>query len=348
MGGRPEDILLFYAALAEPDATVLRRVRDLIDRGIDHTYLEHMAKVLGVAVGLLNLLSCSNDEGNDISDGLRRAAAGEVSRTVSMELLFRRVAGLLESEAIPFIPLKGSDIRIAGGARRSANPMTDVDILVRTRDMDRTRGVLQRNGFLFLGAMSGAHLNFATDEDHPRFLEVHDDLVNRWSPVQRRLFRPDLEKIWERSAPVCGRLHLSPEDLICYTLTHGVKESFHRPKWAADAEYLIRDVLPGLDPETVRARVGEWGVGSALGVLAEAFLPVLGDKPYDHVYALGAGRPGAAGRFAANRLFRYSHRRGVRTALYFACARGLTERLSLALGMAEYLFRRVRRGGNRK
>ncbi len=344
MNRSQEDMLCFFASVANPGVNLLRRVREIIDKGVDWEYIARASEALDVSAGLLEILFRAEAGPIPELTDIRRAAAHELAVTALMEDLFRRTAFLLDEAGIPFIPLKGSDIRIAGGSRRLANPMQDIDILVRPESLARTREVLEAGGFFFQGALSGAHYNFALPGEQLRFLEIHWTLINRTSTVQRRIFNPDMEKIWRRSVSLCCRLHLSPEDLLCYTVVHGVKEYYHKPKWAADAEFLIRAVLPRCAPERVRQAVEEWGAGPALGIVAEALEQALDAGVYRRVYTFGAVRPGFLGKMAARRLFMPWGSPRLRSALCLLAASPRPTRGCLAIGIAERVLRSLRRG----
>jgi hypothetical protein len=351
---RPEHLLLFYASLWEHDDRIRTRVRDLCGAGIDWSFLVDAAETFGVCAGLNALLSSSGVECPFGEDRLRRAKAYETAATASMLSLYGEVSSLLERSGIPFMPLKGCDCRIAEGARRISNPMEDVDILIRGEDVEEAGEALVRNGYLFLGSGSGAHMNFATDGDRTRFIEVHWDLVNRRSPVQRSLFRPRIAAVLERSVSVGGRMHMSREDLVCYLTVHAVKEYFHRPKWLADIAYTLNVLITpafagqkpgtpheGMDAGVFRAVIAEWNAASALGIAVWALVSATGDAGYEAAYGFGAYRPGFPGRFLAERLLRYDELRGMRPLLWIACAKSPGEVCAVTAGM----FRRLMAGG---
>ncbi len=333
-----ENLLLFYASLPEHDENILSSVRELLDRGIDTDYLDAASEAYGVAAGVTALLEAVRGP-DHLSAGILRAAEHEREVTVSMRSLYGEVAALLEKEGIPFVPLKGCDSRISSMARRHADPMQDVDILVRPRDITPTGELLVKNGYLHLGSFSGAHMNFATDEDIPRFLEIHWDLVNRDSPVQRRLFFPPIGNIWERCSILCGRLHLSPEDLLCYTAEHAAKEYFRRPKWTADIAWIAENLLPSMEQPCLENAIREWGVSAVLGITAHALASVLPWRSFQALYTAGAYKPGFTGRFVAERLFGYSRLYAMRPLCALAFAAPPSRAISVALGIGERMFR---------
>jgi hypothetical protein len=340
MNRHGEDILLFLAALGEMGEGEFRHAAEIIESGPDWDYLAGKAEILGVSAGPKELLSRTGGVPGRIAQSLQKAVAVEFTRTEIMQSFYSMVVSLMDGHDICFVPLKGCDARIAQGSRRLTNPMEDIDILVRQEDLFRVRDILERNGFLWQGAHSGAHLNFAHETYPPRFLEVHWDLVNRESPFQRHLFHPDIPRIWKDCIVLCDRLHLSAEDLLCYTTAHAFKEYFRKPKWAADALYLFRQILPGLDSGKLRERVEEWGVGTALGVLAETLMAVTGDREFENVFQKGAKRPDIFGKHASAGFFRWDGARMNHQVAYLACAGTFGERISLLACVKELILKK--------
>lgn len=307
-----ENILLYFASIDDHDSTICGRTREILDRGVNFRYLEHAAEMYGVAAGLTELLLASGRDVTSISENLLCAADRERSVTVSMHDLYHEIASYMKRAGIMFVPLKGCDTRIAKGSRRRANPMQDVDILVKQEDVYNAGELLERSGFIYQGSFSGVHMNFATNEKIPRFIEVHWDLINRNSQMQKHLFSPCIEAIWERCTCVCDTLHLSQEDLLCYTASHAAKEYFHRPKWIADVKYILDNLLPSMDDDRLTFVMKEWGVSAVLGIMSTAMESVLAGRDYKKIYAVGAKNPGFLGRFVSNHLFLYKELRPFR------------------------------------
>jgi hypothetical protein len=332
---RPEDVLLFYASLPDHREDILSRTREIAASGIDTHYLESAAERYGAAAGLIGLLSKAGLDPGAGYPGLYPAAAKEIVKTESMLSLYRDVANLLAKEGVEYIPLKGCDRRIARGPRRLGNAMDDIDILVRAADVERAGHILEGNGYLFLGKLSGAHLNFSTDEPFPRFMEIHWDLVNRDSPVQKRLFLPDMGKIWQRSMILCETSHLSHEDILCYLAAHAVKEYFHKPKWLGDIAFVIGDLLPAMDIPRLRIVMKEWGVSRALGMVAEGLELLMDDLPVNILYDAGARKPGFPGKIIAERIVDYRGMYSLRSLSAVACAESPKQVLAVMRGIVE-------------
>ncbi|MCE5251656.1 nucleotidyltransferase family protein [bacterium] len=317
----PEQLLLFFSSLADISDSVRSRADAVLRGAVDWNYLSCAAVNLDVSPGLLELLAGKEDTvDRRILERLVSSSARCAGETASMRELWCEVSSLLTKGGFDQIPLKGCDPRIAHGARRKSNPMVDVDILIRRADTEYVGEYLENNGYLYLGARSGSHMNFCTDETNPRFIEIHWDLVNRNNPLHRRLFSPLLDALWERSITMNGQRLLCGEDMISYLACHAVKEYFHNPKWLSDIAWIIENRLYLSDPGLMKFVTGEWGISKALGIIAEALDYHLRTTYLEQVLACGAVKPDMMGRYVAKRLLRYDRLRSLRPVIFFAVA----------------------------
>ena len=340
MKQRPEHLLVFYAAIAGRDDSVTARIAELIGQVKDTACLVRKASGLGVAGNLSAKLHDAGMGASSLVRDLREAMVREMRTTASMKALNESVSSILEASDVPFIALKGSDPRIAEGAREFFNPMQDIDILVRKNDIERAAGALESAGFHYQGTFSGSHATFFTLDDTPRFVEIHWDLINRENPIHSRLFHADIDAVWKRSEKMCARSLLSPGDLLSYCIAHAVKEYFHKPKWLADIAWIIREIVPSMDSRESYGIVNEWGVSNALGIAATALSRLLPDMDCDCVYGMGAKRPGALGRYCADHLINYDILRYLRPALMTAAAPSFQGKMAVMVGIGRQALRK--------
>ena len=340
MTASPENLLLFYASVSGHDDYIVGRCRELIVRA-DTDRLVTEAVRLETAGGLAGLLSDAGCDREGVVGRLREAAVREMRVTASMKALAASVMRILAEAGIDHIPLKGCDPRVSGEARGFFNVMHDIDILVKLRDLDEAARALASGGFRCAGPHSPSHTAFLSDDDVPRLIEIHWDLVNRTNPVHSRLFRVKIEKIWDRSIKMCSMSLLSPVDLLSYLSAHAVKEYFHKPKWLADLAWAVLNLPGEAHEDDARGIVAEWGAGCALGIAAAALNDVLPCGRFDAVFEIGAVRPGLLGRFCAGRLVDYGSLRKLRPMLLLASAETPSEKLAVAAGIAVKAARRV-------
>ncbi len=189
----------------------------------------------------------------------------EISKTTSMRSLYLEISLILEKNGFMYIPIKGCDPRIYSGARDFFNVMEDVDILVKYTDIENIGGVLEESGYIYQGTFSGSHLNFITDEKIPRLIEIHWDLINRYNPIHRRLFRASIERIWERSSVLCAASHLSLEDLLSYLTVQCVTAYL---MWYGTWERKGRDLPEDIYPEG-------FYITKSSGIYVRLLLPLL-------------------------------------------------------------------------
>ena len=316
---RPENILLLFSALPGHNEYVIKRIDDILGAGIHWDFLLHGAESFGVATGLLELLS-DKETPAAFYERLKATSVSEIKNAESMYELFLELSSLLSKHGFDYIPLKGCDPRIAHGSRRICNTMIDIDILVRESDTDNIGSVLEENGYIYHGDLSGSHMNFFTDDEQPRFIEIHRDLINRRHPVHNKLFTPVLAGIWERSVIVNGERLLSNEDLLSYITVHAVKEYFHKPKWLCDIAWVIENRSDCIDPGRMILVLEEWGAARALGFIAGGLDYCLHADYLEKVLAYGAVKPDIFGVYLARRLTCFNRLRKLRPLIFAASA----------------------------
>lgn len=325
MKHRPEDILLLFSALPNHNEYIVQHTDDILGSGVRWELLLYGAESLGVAAGLFTLLM-EKEAPAEFYERLKAASDCEIKNTESMFGLFREISRLLSQHGFDYIPLKGCDPRIAHGSRRNCNTMIDIDILVRETDNDNIGSLFEENGYMYLGDLSGSHMNFVTADEHPRFIEIHRDLINRRNPIHNKLFTPELAGIWERSIFVKGERLLSNEDLLSYITAHAVKEYFHKPKWLSDIIWVIDNYSQRFDPGRTALVLEEWGTARALGFIAGGLDFCLHADYLEKVLAYGAVKPDIFSVYLAKRLLCFNRLRKLRP-LIFAASADSTRRL---------------------
>ena len=340
MKRRPEDTLLFYAAAAGHDEFIAGKYREAAAHGFDAERLVRSAIALDAAGGLRYRLSSAGVSLGALDDVLKDAMLADLQRSTSLRDLYADVARILSENGFDHIPLKGSDPRLVEGPRGFFSSMEDVDILVRYGDTEAVGALLERNGLHYQGRFSGSHMTFFTDENRPRLIEVHWDLVNRDNPLHAALFRPSLAKIWERRVDMCSGTLLSTPDMVSYLAAHGIKEYFHKPKWLADIAWALEHLCQEIDAREAAGVVDEWGISRALGIAAAAIGELLPMGNAGVAWSLGAQKPSAFGRFIAERLLSCDRMRRYRPHLFLAAADTVNAKAAVARGMALRIFGR--------
>jgi len=312
-------MLLLFSALPSHNEYITQRIDDILGAGVHWDFLLHGAESFGVAAGLKELLS-EKETPADFYEQLKSASASEIKNTESMYGLYQDISSLLLKHGFDYIPLKGCDPRIAHGSRRISNIMVDIDILVKESNTDNIGIMLEENGYIYHGDMSGSHMNFFTDDERTRFIEIHWDLINRRNPLHNKLFTPVLTGIWDRSITVKGERLLSNEDLLSYITVHAVKEYFHKPKWLSDIAWVIENFSDFFDPGSTALVLEEWGVAKALGFIAGGLDYCLQADYLEKVLAYGAVKPDILGDYLAKQLSCFNRLRKLRPLIFAASA----------------------------
>lgn len=208
---------------------------------------------------------------------LRRAWEEETLRVIgwNMRLVneLAAVAGMLRESQIPLLCLKGPALDAAYYGNRRLRLSVDLDLLVRSADVQRAGEQLRRRGF------------------QPQF-----ELSRRWWPVFLRRFvelafsrespsqlielhwglhppgyslTPSCDAVWDRAELVlvdkCPVQTLGPEDNLQYLCLHAARHNWQKLIWLVDIAELVRQ-RPSLDWERVLSPITPGPAGRPLRV----------------------------------------------------------------------------------
>jgi hypothetical protein len=228
---RPEDELLLGCARTGIDAQGAARIRSLLQRELDWSYLIRAAlvhRVMPLLYGNLNRI------GQDLVPETPLARLRYHHRTHALYTMFLTrelliLLDLLKAHDIPALPYKGPALAVSAYGDVTLRQFQDLDLLVHPQDVLRVKDVLMAHGYRpeyhltqkqeAVHLKSGCEYNF-TRLDGQVHLELH------WQITARHYSLPlDLERAWERLAPIpllgstvpC----LSPEDSLAILCVHG-------------------------------------------------------------------------------------------------------------------------------
>ena len=198
-----------------------------------------------------------------------------VWRVEQLSFELKQLRSVLEEAEIPFLPLKGSVMRTqypAPWMRTSS----DIDLLVRPEDLERTSRLLEEHLSYHAGILYGQHQGFSAPENGMH-IEVHHTLWTKANGLPD-VFRV-LERVWEEARPAegCRAEHvLSPEMFTFYHLAHLSKHLRNGgcgPRPLLDLWLLER--RGDRDPEKFRALLSEGGLETlyeALRCVSESWM----------------------------------------------------------------------------
>jgi hypothetical protein len=243
---RAENELILCAARVSPDQSTKERIKALVDRVTDWSYLLRTANQHGLAPLLcLHLESVCPDRVpeeslKEIRDGFRKNA-------ISNLLLTREMLGLLDlfqAERIPAIPFKGPTLAAAVYKDLALRQFGDLDFLIRKHDVLRAKKLLVELGYRpeydLSESEEAAYLN--SQSEHGLKGRAYVEL--QWEIVPRNYsFTINDDYLWRHCREVAIQgvrvPHLSAEDLLMILAAHGTKERWRRLRWITDIAELI-------------------------------------------------------------------------------------------------------------
>ena len=171
--------------------------------------------------------------------------------------------------AVPYKgPVLGTQLYGSGALRI----FSDLDIIVRPRDVSRARRVLIGLGYEPRAPITDVEVEFMVRHRyHEAFVRgAHGPVELHWSFTNREIaFAIDLDEAWTRlrSVELHGRTvpTLHPEDLLLILSVHGAKHRWDRLEWLAGLAELIRQ-SEEMRWESVLARAKKLGVRRTLSL----------------------------------------------------------------------------------
>jgi putative nucleotidyltransferase-like protein len=173
---------------------------------------------------------------------------------------------------VPVIPLKGTALAETLYPHPAMRPATDIDLLIRRDDLERTDALLHSLG---LRRLADEH-SFAFDVAHDRATVyeapsgIHIDLHWALSSEPRYAWdEASTTSVWDRAVRinVAGEaaLALSPEDLLIYLAVHlAVHHALVGGLWFYDLYLLLERANATFDWDAVISRAARWRGSSAV------------------------------------------------------------------------------------
>ena len=177
-----------------------------------------------------------------------------------------RLLELLSIHGIEAVPYKGPALALTLYGNLALRQITDLDILVRSRDVLKAKDALVAAGYRqspeFNPAQERLHLRLNNvlhffQPDGDVMLELH------WAVTPNYLAtRLTLDSLWPRLTPISlngtSVLHLPPEELLLILCIHGSKHCWESLKWLCDVMLLIL-TCPALNWQRVTTLATETG-----------------------------------------------------------------------------------------
>lgn len=163
---------------------------------------------------------------------MRKAYYLTLARNMLLFDGLKKALAALKSAGIPAVPLKGAHLALAVYKDIGLRPMSDIDLLLRSRDLDQAVPALAEAGFLparkfFIDDQVLLHQHLTPLQSKEGVvLELHWNISN---PLASHPIMP--EELWERAEvrQVDGMdlLLLCPEDLLIHICLHAARHRFN-------------------------------------------------------------------------------------------------------------------------
>jgi len=210
-----------------------------------------------------------------IAEQLRQIYLASATRNLRLFQELGDILRALQAANIPVIPLKGAWLAEAVYGNIALRPMSDVDLLVKPKDMIAALDVLRALGYASEYSFD-PFTEQAISQHMPRMfkpgglkVEMHWTTMN---PRYRAQFdHDDLEQLWSRANPAIIRgvpvLTLAPIDLLLHLCLHASVQ--HRFDGAGlrnylDIALLIRQSGDAIDWTQFTARANRWGIANGV------------------------------------------------------------------------------------
>lgn len=180
-----------------------------------------------------------------------------------------RLLALFNQAGIPVIPLKGlylADLLYGDAALR---PTSDLDLLVRTQDLQASQQLLEAAGCTKLAdAEQGAdyHVSFVTTDGTrgPVLIELHRDLG------ERHVAGLDIESVWSSASPITWEDRtiwtMAIPDLFLYTCLHAVKDGLASLRSLLDIALLLERYGRNLPWQDLAQRVRQARIETSISL----------------------------------------------------------------------------------
>src|SRR5689334_15996888 len=244
MKHRPEIELILCCARREADVVELRT---LLTQKINWDYLFATAQAHGV-LPLLHKHLAETDVPSHFLSRLKRESVANSQNVLHLIAKQLRVVKLFKEHGIPVALFKGPLLAQIAYGEISLRQAGDIDVLIKRRDFDQARALLESLGYEMSPRLTPAQLashlsnhcelQFMRDEWFT-VVDLHWDLAPR-----SFVFNLHAKEVMSRLQPVslAGTTveTFGAEDLVLYLSMHGAKHLWRRLEWIASLSESMR------------------------------------------------------------------------------------------------------------
>ena len=273
---RNEHALLLLCARVNPDAPTRTGIARLAREKLDWQYLVGAAQRHGIEPLLFRNLNaiCPAAMPPDIFSALSATCLCIAQKNLLLAHELIEILNLLSANAISAIPYKGPVLALTAYGNLALRPITDLDILIRPRDLRRAQTILRAAGFRDETSFSPQEEAVHLDANCERMLTNARVILDvHWQVMPKFFYFPlDLDGVWRRLIPLMlagARVNtLALEDAVLILCVHGAKHIWKRLEWVMSVAELAR-AQTRLDWDALLGRARATGVERmvALGFL---------------------------------------------------------------------------------
>jgi hypothetical protein len=242
-------LLLYCASGVGVDGA---RIRELAHQVMDWDALAEAAEFHGLAAILFRVVAEASPDlvPPDVASRLRNFCHDSARQNLVLTSQLLALLDAFAAHGIAVVPLKGPVMAESLYPDPALRPSSDLDLLVRSRDVAGALRVLAQEGFALGANMQRLplrvllRLNCELIFHHDRMADV--DLQWETGPAHYP-FRIAPEMLWRSlgRTRIAGREVpcLSPEALLLFLCVHGTKHMWSRLQWLGDVARLVRKPL---------------------------------------------------------------------------------------------------------
>jgi hypothetical protein len=243
--------LLFLAATASPNDAALRRTLDGVIDWDEVCALARQERAASVV--LREVARVGTDSATPGYLKLRHDATASVMHMLQLEQLLWQAVDIFAEQQIEALLLKGAGLAYTAYGSFADRPMSDLDLLVQSRDAQRAWSLLQTRGWTSTVAQDDTkklrghhHLPRLAQEPGSFKLEIHDALLPAEHP-----FNFPVDALWagSRQVRVGGRVLTVPQPIhqLWHACVHFAWS--HRMEWGSWRTF--RDVAAIVHRDTI-------------------------------------------------------------------------------------------------
>lgn len=252
----PEFQALLACARTRLDPAYASSIGSAVCARLDHARFLSLATAHTVAPLVYRNLkaTCWNDLPAAFRAELENYVAANAGRSRFLTAELIRLLQVFESTGIQAVPFKGPALAASAYGDIALREFSDLDILVRQRDLAPVARILQERGYQ--PRERGAHTlraAFLRNECEQGFWGLGDSTLVEihWRLAQRYFDFPfPLESLWgslvETEIEGARVFAFPPEDQLLFLCVHGARHLWSHLKWICDVAEQIR-AFPGLD-----------------------------------------------------------------------------------------------------